>query len=287
MLFKLWVLLLEKGYGMPTGVYIRTEKTIAKMSESHKRENLSKETLERMSIAHTGKNRTLREVRICERPECDNEFKVKMTSTKKYCSIDCANKNRKHKPHSEETKKKIGKSMEGKNKGTWEELYGVEGARKRRENHKGMTGKHHSEKAKRKIGKSRRKLWQNPEYREKQLKAIFAGYDLRPTKPERRLRNRLNHLFPNEYKYVGDGTFWIGCKNPDFININGQKKVIEMFGNYWHSKKVTGVSIKKHENCRVRHFAKYGFRTLIVWECELRRENRERLKEKLINFQNI
>lgn len=133
--------------------------------------------------------------------------------------------------------------------------------------------------------KLRKKSWQNPEYREKTLKAMFAARDSRPTKPEKKLRRGLNKLFPGEYKYVGDGSIFIGYKNPDFININGQKKVIEMFGNYWHSEEVTGRTKQQEENQRIRHFAKYGFKTLIVWERELL--NIQRLKRKLIRFDGI
>lgn len=72
----------------------------------------------------------------------------------------------------------------------------------------------------------------------------------------------MNRLFPNEYRFVGDGSFWIGGKNPDFINVNGQKKIIEMFGDYWHSREVTGTSKRSHLQERIKHFAKYGFKDL-------------------------
>ena len=39
-----------------------------------------------------------------------------------------------------------------------------------------------------------------------------------------------------EYDFVGDGKIMIGTKNPDFINIK-IKKIIEVFGDYWHTKK--------------------------------------------------
>lgn len=102
------------------------------------------------------------------------------------------------------------------------------------------------------------------------------------TKPEKRLRNYLNGLFPHEYKFVGNGLIFIDYKCPDFININGQKKIIEMFGDYWHSERVTGTSVKRHEQERIKHFAEYGYKTLIVWQKELK--NISKLKRKLIYF---
>ena len=91
-------------------------------------------------------------------------------------------------------------------------------------------------------------------------------------------------MFPGEYKFVGDGKIWIGYKNPDFINVNGQKKIIELFGDYWHSVGRTGRTKQQEENQRINHFAKYGFKVLIVWERELK--NIPKLKKKLIRFHN-
>ncbi len=143
-------------------------------------------------------------------------------------------------------------------------------------------GQIHTKERRRRMIRGLKKLWQDPAYVEKHLRILFASMHLRPTKPERRLRNRLSHLFPGEYKYVGDGNTFIGRKCPDFININGQKEVIEMFGDYWHSKKVTGRTKRQEENQRIKCFAKYGFKTLIVWESELK--NISKLKSKLLRF---
>lgn len=208
--------------------------------------------------------------------------------------------------HTEEVKRKIGKIHRGKivskeskeknrqahlgKKHTEESINKmrmVKLGRKFSEEHKNkiriaLTGIKHSKERRKKNSEGVKKCWQNPEYREKCLKAIFAGMHLRPTKPERRLRNRLNHLFPDEYKYVGNGSTFIGGKCPDFININGQKKIIEMFGNYWHGEERTKRTKYHEEQRRIRHFARYGFRTLIVWESELK--NRKQLKKKLLSF---
>ncbi len=68
---------------------------------------------------------------------------------------------------------------------------------------------------------------------------------------------------------AGDGEVVIGRFNPDFINVNGQKKLVEMFGNYWHSDKQVRC-YEQTEEGRKKYFATYGFKTLIIWEHELK-----------------
>jgi len=116
------------------------------------------------------------------------------------------------------------------------------------------------------------KLWQTKEFQEKQAKSR----KLKPNGVEKELNSILNKLFPKEYKYVGNFQFWIEGKNPDFVNINGQKKLIELFGNYWH----------KGENPRnrINHFKKYGYNAIIIWEKELKDVNK--LNNRLIEFHN-
>ena len=63
------------------------------------------------------------------------------------------------------------------------------------------------------------------------------------------------------FKFVGGGEVWLGNRNPDFINTNGKKQVIELFGTYWHP--VFDVAN------RIEHYKQYGFACLIIWEDEL------------------
>jgi len=58
-----------------------------------------------------------------------------------------------------------------------------------------------------------------------------------------------------------------------------------MFGDFWHSEERTGRTKKEEENQRIKHFAKYGFRTLVIWQEEL--ENIPELKKKLVEFHRI
>ena len=180
--------------------------------------------------------------------------------------------------HTKEAKRKIGISSTIRMKILWRNP-------EFRKKNKANLGKKHTKEAKEKMSQAHLRCWKDPNYRENQLKAIFKGSDIRPTKPERKLRKLLNKLFPNEYKYVGNGSILIGFKNPDFINVNGQKKIIELFGDFWHSKKVTGLKKKEHRKQRQAHFAKYGYKTLVIWEHEL--SDKKQLKIKLSKFSGI
>ncbi|RLF26316.1 MAG: hypothetical protein DRN05_07220 [Thermoplasmata archaeon] len=106
------------------------------------------------------------------------------------------------------------------------------------------------------------------------MKKQFKGRQVHPNKLERFLSELLQELFPNEYKFVGDGTVIIGGKLPDFINVNGQKKIIEFFGNYYHK--------REDEEIRIAYFRRYGYKTLVIWEEEL--NDLPKLKNKLFRF---
>ena len=98
----------------------------------------------------------------------------------------------------------------------------------------------------------------------------------RPNKTEEKLTSLLQANFPNEFKFVGDGSFIIEGLNPDWINCNGKKLIIELFGEPWHTKD----EVEK----RIDMFAKYGFKTLIIWWKETR--NEKLVVEKIKEFLN-
>ena len=125
-------------------------------------------------------------------------------------------------------------------------------------------------------------LWQDDDYKEKQIYLIRKGLSDSPNKAEQKLHSILEKLFPGEYRFVGDGEVIIAGKNPDFININGQKKIIELFGDYWHSEEVVGRPAEEEEKQRIEIFQQYGYKTLIVWEKELK--NKRDLKKKLLAY---
>lgn len=102
----------------------------------------------------------------------------------------------------------------------------------------------------------------------------------KPNKVERRLAYLLQRYFPNEWEYTGDGKVVLHGLIPDFTNKNGRKAVIEMFGDYWHTKKVK--SWKDTELGKIMAYKALGFECLIIWEKELKDE--ERVISKISNF---
>lgn len=91
-----------------------------------------------------------------------------------------------------------------------------------------------------------------------------------PNKVELELGNLLNDIYPNRYVYCGNGNVKIGNLYPDFININGKKKVIEMFGDYWHSWEVIKDHWEYSEIGKMYIYNSYGFDCLVIWEHELK-----------------
>ena len=120
--------------------------------------------------------------------------------------------------------------------------------------------------------------WKNKDFRDKIVKAQRKGRQLTPNKPEKLLNKLLNSLLSKEYKFVGDGKVILGGFCPDFINCNGQKKIIEMYGDYWHNKP----DYKKRDKRRLIAYKKYGYKTLIVWEHELK--DLEKVSNKILKF---
>ncbi len=101
--------------------------------------------------------------------------------------------------------------------------------------------------------------WQTDEFVRKQIK---ASNRCKINKAEQCLLDILDSFYPGEWKFVGDGTVIINGHCPDFINVNGQKEIIEHFGDYWH----------RGENAeeRAKIFAPFGYKTLVIWEAELK-----------------
>ncbi len=121
---------------------------------------------------------------------------------------------------------------------------------------------------KEKISKTSKKNWQDPEFQ----KMMAKTKALKPNK----LEQFFDSLTPECVRYVGDFSLWIktknGARNPDFI-IEGQNKVIEIFGDYYHK--------GENQNDKIEEYAGVGFNCIIFWESEIYDETKRVLKETL------
>lgn len=118
-----------------------------------------------------------------------------------------------------------------------------------------------------------RKFWSNPEKRLKMLSA----FRISPNKIE----TNFHEYFKDKIKFTGDRQFWIKFdvryasgdkagkfihKNPDF-KVNGQNKVIELYGDYWHQNDDPLELMINYRNA--------GYKCLIFWEYDIKNHMEE------------
>jgi len=124
------------------------------------------------------------------------------------------------------------------------------------------------------------KQWQNPNMREMILSKVLKANASRPNKTETELENILD----KDFRYTGDGSFFIGGKIPDFVNVNGKKQIIELLGCYWHGcpEHYPDEEKQREFEQRVQLFKSFGYQTLGIWEHELK--DQETVKRKILEF---
>lgn len=121
-------------------------------------------------------------------------------------------------------------------------------------------GKQRTKEVKDKIREKVKARWRDPKF----VEMMKRKRKIRPTEIEIQLQSILDKHFPNIYKYVGDFQATIGGRCPDFLNIDGRKEVIELFGSFWH--KVDQVELV------VKHYRQYGYVCIVIWQEELKEE---------------
>lgn len=94
-------------------------------------------------------------------------------------------------------------------------------------------------------------------------------------RPMSSLEIRFNEIITKHnlpYKFVGNGKFFIERKNPDFVNVNGEKKAIEVYYKR-HKEMVGGFSVDDWKQKRQKIFNKYGWEIIFFDEIQVNEQN--------------
>lgn len=119
---------------------------------------------------------------------------------------------------------------------------------------------------------AQKKVWQNrdPETNEKMVKVLLKMCRERPTGYEQKIIDLCKeHNLP--FRYVGDGQVILAGRNPDFIETNGKKLIIETYSKYWKDKVCGGW--ESYERERKKLFAQYGYKILFLNDNDLLRKD--------------
>lgn len=177
---------------------------------------------------------------------------------------------------SEETKDKLRQKKIGDKNPNWQAASMTQQTRKLLS--EARLGKKDSEEVCKKRAEARKGKGcgeRNAMKREECIRKWIASNHIKPNKKELKLQVILEEMFPSEYAINTKGEIVIlDGAIPDFVSVGNVKKVIELYGDYWHR--------GEDEQKRIDKFAKLGYDTLIVWEREL--SNVNVLKQRLSIF---
>ena len=135
------------------------------------------------------------------------------------------------------------------------------------------------------------KKWNSDEYRQ-QMRDIGAHGTPKThhTKPELIFGDICKkHNIP--FHYVGNKQLWIGDRhklNPDFIEANGKKICVEIMGDYWHSPLIN-FHVKENRTLpyREKHYKKYGWIPIFIWESDTKRLDAEQFILNLLTKEGV
>lgn len=99
-----------------------------------------------------------------------------------------------------------------------------------------------------------KELWEDEKWKKRQMSAMLHGLLKKPTSLEMRFI-KICQLYDLPFRYVGNGAFYIGSKNPDFIHRGGRKICVEVANIYEKHHPMN------YERERKEYFAEFG------WDC--------------------
>lgn len=248
------------------------------------------------------------DLKTVECPVCGREFSYRATLARKYCSKECQLASLPmHNVVVEEKKcKKCGKSFIPKRK---QQIYCSSTCSSKSQRHQSLTrcsvcdklivikrslikkhnvcsaeclkelhedlmtgnkylsGHKHSEETKKKLSVASKNNFKDINYIKKWQKSLHN------------LPNKLEQYFdvntPSEVVYTGNGKFFLSFKNgtnknPDFI-VKDKRKVIELFGKYWHR--------EDDPQELIQQYSEIGFECLVFWDYEVYQDTENVLRK--------
>ena len=187
-----------------------------------------------------GKEFVPREIRYCE-CGCGQEIRCKITSKRRFIFGHWRKDKRWNKGLTKETDERVRKNGISISEGKKDAIkFSVE--------HLSNLKKAHNTKS----------------YKENGLRKALNAQNRRPTSYEMKIESLIieNNL---PYKYVGNGKFYIEGKNPDFVNVNGDKILLEVYAKWRHS--------INYELERDEFFNSYGYKTVFIDETDIKSDN--------------
>lgn len=106
-----------------------------------------------------------------------------------------------------------------------------------------------------------KELWKDENF----VRYVMSKMTRKPSNPELRLNAILDNHWPGKWQYTGNGQVTEGRLNPDFIHLDGQKLIIELFGDYWHR--------GENPQDKIDYYRNRGYGCLVIWEHELKDED--------------
>lgn len=107
----------------------------------------------------------------------------------------------------------------------------------------------------------------------------------KPTRPEQAIIDIVTKHFP-QFKYNGNGEAGIVLSGlvPDFVNVNGKKEIIEVFGDYYHT--VLATNWRKTELGRKMAYNSVGYDCLVLWEHEIKAKSEAEIVATISKYTN-
>lgn len=139
-----------------------------------------------------------------------------------------------------------------------------------------------NEEGRKNMSVAHKQLCKDSNYKQALIQRL-VGAKSHPNKAEQTLTYFLDENFRGSWRYVGNGTLYVGEGNPDFVH-QTNRWIIELFGCYFHACPKCKISSDyvNDEASRKAYFEECGYKTLVIWLHELK--DRPRLLEKVRVF---